>query len=386
MMKVKPSPYLKELTLLYVEDEADVRELFLTLIKRHFREVYAATNGIEGLELFQKHHIDIIISDIRMPKMDGLEMVKKIKEINPEVFVIFITAFSDSSYLKEALELGVEGYIVKPIDKNRLYQKLNFLAEILHQKREKEEYFELLKTFFDRYEDALALIKGQKIILYNQKFTDYFDCTTTLSELEEKIGKKLIEDTIVEYKTDEKIFVFEVNIKKVKEYTLLSFQDITHLQKELFLDTLTGVYTRKYFRTIFDKFLNKKLCVIFLDIDNFKKINDTYGHAVGDNVLEHIATILKSNLRNDDIIIRWGGEEFMVILNDITDTQKAVEIAQKLRSKIEQSPLGNITLTASFGVGCSYLQNRSDYDTFFKKIDAALYRAKEKGKNRVETI
>ena len=97
--KIKPNPYLKNLICLYVEDEEQIRESFTLMIKRYFKEVITAKNGQEGFEKFKKHSPDIVISDIRMPVMDGIKMVTEIKSLKPDSFVIFITAFSDLEYL-----------------------------------------------------------------------------------------------------------------------------------------------------------------------------------------------------------------------------------------------------------------------------------------------
>jgi len=129
---------------------------------------------------------------------------------------------------------------------------------------------------------------------------------------------------------------------------------------------------------------NTIFSIIIMDIDFFKKVNDKYGHKVGDNVLVKIAEILKKNTRNLDVLGRWGGEEFLIICTE-TDINKAIVIAQKIRLKIEKhnfSIAGH--LTCSFGVS-QYNKNDKNESTF-RRADKALYKAKNSGRNKVCSI
>jgi diguanylate cyclase (GGDEF)-like protein/PAS domain S-box-containing protein len=108
------------INILYVEDEANVREMLGRFISRFCENLYLAKDGEEGLALFLENRVDIVISDIKMPKMNGLDMIKEIKEHNPKQLVIFTTAHIDSEYLFNAIELQVDGYIPKPVDLDKL--------------------------------------------------------------------------------------------------------------------------------------------------------------------------------------------------------------------------------------------------------------------------
>jgi PAS domain S-box-containing protein len=112
---MKTQIQLKDISLLYVEDDDFTREDLLDFLRWEFDTVYAAKNGKEGLELFEQNNPDIVITDIRMPVMDGLEMTSHIRGLNPDAPVIITTAYSDLSYIMKAIELGVDGYILKPI-------------------------------------------------------------------------------------------------------------------------------------------------------------------------------------------------------------------------------------------------------------------------------
>jgi len=154
-------------------------------------------------------------------------------------------------------------------------------------------------------------------------------------------------------------------------------------------DPLTGLPNRRFFNRSFEHALQLKkrnhtdLSVLFLDLDNFKTINDTKGHDIGDKVLKRIAKILHNTIRETDFTSRWGGEEFIILLLD-SNANSAVSIAEKLCNAIEQDntliSLVNHKVTASLGV--TEVQENDIIDTIFKRVDGALYKAKAAGKNQ----
>ncbi len=123
--------------------------------------------------------------------------------------------------------------------------------------------------------------------------------------------------------------------------------------------------------------------VILIDVDNFKKINDTYGHRAGDTVLQILASIVSESSRTTDSCARWGGEEFIVLLPH-TRIDHAAEKAEKLRQTIEQHPFPKVEhITCSFGV-TEYIAQENAYEEIVHRADKALYRAKDGGRNKVE--
>ncbi|MEA1953621.1 MAG: response regulator [Campylobacterota bacterium] len=127
-------------TILYVEDEDGVREQLERFLKSMASEVSVAKDGDEGLKLYKENDFDIVISDINMPIMNGLEMAKEIKEIDASQHIVFTTAHSESSYFMEAIDMQVDGYILKPIDYDILETKLNTIIEIIKDRIELERY------------------------------------------------------------------------------------------------------------------------------------------------------------------------------------------------------------------------------------------------------
>ncbi len=147
-------------------------------------------------------------------------------------------------------------------------------------------------------------------------------------------------------------------------------------------DMLTGLCNRRYFHEKLSGLKTKTpVSLILIDIDNFKSINDTYGHITGDQILRQFADILQNNTRGNDVITRWGGEEFAVILPQ-TDVKEAFKIADRIRKKAEEHIFfyEKIICSITVSVGIASTKNKEDIDIeqFFKIADKALYKAKEK--------
>ncbi len=153
------------ISILYVEDEENVRAMLSRFLQRFCEKLYVAQNGEEGLELYKEYKPDIVISDIKMPKMNGLEMVQKIKEITPLQLVLLLTAHSDSEYLFEAINLNVDGYVLKPIDLDIVHDKITQLIQII----ENQKAVEALKESEEKFR-TLTQISLTGIFIYQETF------------------------------------------------------------------------------------------------------------------------------------------------------------------------------------------------------------------------
>jgi len=164
--------------------------------------------------------------------------------------------------------------------------------------------------------------------------------------------------------------------------------DLEYLKTLSFQDALTGLDNRRSFENVLSKSIEaskrykKPLSLIMFDIDNFKQINDTYGHPKGDEILKEISLLVKSNIRKSDMVARYGGEEFMILCQE-TKISQAVYLAEKIRTLIQNHKFSiDKTITCSFGV-----VEHKEYDDMPKliaRVDNLLYKAKRNGKNRVE--
>ena len=153
-------------------------------------------------------------------------------------------------------------------------------------------------------------------------------------------------------------------------------------------DSLTGIYNRRFFSEFLQNEIavseryKKTFCLIMLDIDFFKKINDNYGHDIGDKILKELVEVIKKSIRKSDLFARVGGEEFAVIAPE-TSLENAIFLAEKIRLNVEANTYSkNIKVTISLGI--SQYSSKDDHNTIFKRADNALYKAKGKGRNRVE--
>jgi len=166
------------------------------------------------------------------------------------------------------------------------------------------------------------------------------------------------------------------------------------LEKSANTDPLTNLLNRHAFDFIFQQALldaersRQPMCAVLLDIDFFKKINDKQGHQVGDHVLKEIAAISKRSLRESDVICRWGGEEFLILLKNCT-LEKATSIAENLRATIANNDFSRTTdltrtrLSITVSMGVAECRDSETEDSVFERADQALAQAKENGRNSV---
>jgi signal transduction histidine kinase len=220
--------YLKTATILYVEDDKDILDGYSRAINRYAKELYLASNGLEALEIYKEKNIDIIITDIRMPKMDGLAMLEEIDKLNPNQKVIITSAYSDSESFLKAISLHVDGYILKPVDKYLLKEKIiKFSREIalekemkiknkqLLQKEKLASMGEMITNIAHHWRQPLSLIStvagGLQVekelgVLSDEKFTKGLD--QIISKVEEL--SKTIDDFRLFMGNEDNIFLFNI--------------------------------------------------------------------------------------------------------------------------------------------------------------------------------
>jgi diguanylate cyclase (GGDEF)-like protein len=319
--------FTKTLKVLFVEDNEEARVAILALLSNFFDDIAVAKDGKEGISLFKADSFDIIISDIRMPNTNGLEMIEQIRQINNSVPVIISTAHKETDLLLESIKLGVNGYLLKPINFKQLKQVIQQICEQIYYKRKAKQYEENLEKLVKERTQELEIAKSK------------------LAEMANK-------------------------------------------------DPLTNLYNRRYFNDVADTLLSmahrqqQEFSIFMLDIDRFKLINDTYGHNAGDVVLKKLSNLLTTSIRQSDVAIRFGGEEFVVLLPN-TNIDGAVLIAKKLKEAIEniEIKIPNIDIikfTVSIGISqCDCSKNAEVIDDLVHKADEALYEAKRAGRNKI---
>jgi len=181
---------LKRLKILYIEDDDIIRTELSELLSKFFGNVYVAKDGKEALEtyLHNQDDIDVILSDINMPKLNGIEVVKTIREIDPKIPVIFATAHSDTEFLEEAIKLRVYEYIVKPIDIRSLLTMMNELANVLYQESMIEQQTKELEKYRDIIDSNNIVLKTD--VHMNITYVNDLFCQITGFNKEELIGRE----------------------------------------------------------------------------------------------------------------------------------------------------------------------------------------------------
>ena len=236
---------LKNITILYAEDEKDLREVTHQILKGFTKKQYVAQNGQEGLELFKAHEneIDLIITDVNMPVMNGLDMVKEIKKININIPIIVATAFSNKEYLLEAIDIGIDKYVLKPIDIAKLLQVMS-QSLIYHEL--KDLYTDTLTNLPNRNKlkkdlsenniDLMALLDVDEFSTINDLFGEKIG-DTILYELASKIKNYFSDNEYFVYRmeADKFAIVAKQNNKDVDEFYNLCKAFADKIEKESLL-------------------------------------------------------------------------------------------------------------------------------------------------------
>lgn len=170
-MKKIDKELFKNVRLLYVEDDEMTSEEISFFLKKYVKELYIAKNGFEGIELFSKYKPDMVITDIQMPKMNGLEMSEKIIEISPDVPIALTTAYSDSNYIMKAIELGIDKYIVKPINMQEILAVIHKSLN-LESKKQDEHYDDYIQFILDSNPTFMFILHSNEVEYANKKFLE----------------------------------------------------------------------------------------------------------------------------------------------------------------------------------------------------------------------
>jgi len=185
------------------------------------------------------------------------------------------------------------------------------------------------------------------------------------------------------------------NIQRVSDHLALAINNLLlhkRIEELSIIDELTKFYNRRYLMLKLKEEIERNyrykspVSLIMLDIDHFKKINDTYGHDVGDVILKSVSNLIRENLRKTDIPCRYGGEEFIVIL-PLTILKYAYNIGERIRIELENKEITNsngLKIKATISIGIAELKENENIDNLLKRVDDALYSAKNKGRNRTE--
>jgi len=392
--------------------------------KSDLYKVVVAKSGQEALNILLYEHIDMILLDVMMPEMDGFETAKLIlrNKKTKDIPIIFVTAKKDDDTIAECYNIGGVDYLNKPYSAVELFARVSFHLELIEQHKRLEDERNFAQNILDTQENILLVTEGVGVEKVNKSLLNYFKvsskeefikkykciCSNFLKEegcfsldLVPK-GMFWIDFLLQELKESqqivaireaesEEISFFAIDVNIFSSYYLISLTNITQLNEaskafkySAFHDNLTGIYNRQRLNMILSNKLAHHLPFAFImfDIDHFKKINDKYGHLVGDNILKELTAEVQKRVRKNDIFARWGGEEFVIMLDCVTEIELAYSIAESIRSHIDKHTFADVEeLTCSFGV--TVYQEDDSIEDITSRADKALYEAKEKGRNRV---
>lgn len=440
----------KKNIMLIVDDMELNRAVLNELFYRKYT-VMEAEDGKQALAILDtnKAEIAIVLLDIMMPVMNGLEVLAHMKEegMLQSIPVVMLTSENPGESITKAFQLGAVEAVTKPfhteIVRNRLERLMagRFSETICTlQERGAPEQFLRERTLYlleqERKKHRILAELSGEIIFHYDVSKDYmefsgkklkiFDCEECISNYstyfrdadpvysvdkvkasrlhESKDGLKSYSSVDIRLRTKEdKYEWFEVQSHVMKHYdgkqeNIVYIGKITniHRQKiekeklrlEAKTDTLTGLYNHKAAREIVKCYMEEekdRAALIFIDVDNFKKVNDHFGHSVGDEVLTNVGNILRQNFRNSDVIARIGGDEFIVFI-------KGFDSEEKLRARVVGllNAIGGMNGAKNWdckvfvSIGVAYFpENGTTYEELFERADKALYLSKDKGKNQI---
>jgi diguanylate cyclase (GGDEF)-like protein len=324
-----------------------------------------------------------------LPEDTNLKEVRRLEKIFDDIENYLALGYlkNESAILKNKLELLKEHIISKniyPILANPLNTHIDYFKDLLDSIVE------------DRFFDSIIHQPCVFNIWLTKKGKEYIDeefIFNDLRHLHQDFHNLLDSaETYGKNKKFKKLYFVILNIQNILSWMGNEFLYLNtkFIRLEMLTDPLTKALNRRAFETIIQKLLeiskitNAPITLAIADLDHFKRINDTYGHLIGDEALKHFVNIIKKNLRKSDYVFRIGGEEFLILLPN-TEINDAVEIIERIRKDLEQTPLyynnNEMRLTASFGL--AEVDKNNHINKTIKEADEKLYVAKNLGRNRV---
>ena len=415
--------------ILIVDDDEVMRMLLRQFLEGEGYAVTEAEDGPAALERLAERSYDLVILDIAMPGIDGpgvcAHICSSMVDAPP---VLMVTALDDEKSIERSYSAGAVDYIRKPLRWPVLKNRIRY---ILGARRAKQE-LELLSKNYEMILDAAANgicgvdeqgrisyinpaalkmlgcsneeVRGRRcreVFHLSLPGTDSFteECCPFFTEGREDSGARLDEARL--QRQDGTIFPVDFRSTPIRQGRrlvggVLVFQDVTERQEAAELirymanhDPLTNLPNRNYFRRRLPQAISlakryaRILCLLFIDLDRFKPINDQFGHAVGDIVLMQVAERLRHNLRTSDSVCRLGGDEFVILLESTDTVDGATLVAQKaIDSLNEPIEAGDHVCFIGASIGISvYPVDCQDAENMLRNADIAMYEAKKKGRN-----
>lgn len=448
-------------SILLVEDDRLFRKMFSTLLQEEGYRVETASCGSDGLEMLAKGQYSLVITDVVMPDISGLEILSHVRENYPTVDVILVTGNANLESVIFALKHGARDYLVKPVNPDEFKHSV---AKCIQQRRLLDEN-EDLKNMLSLLQASQAIagcMDSERLyhllvdaITREAGFTHalgFFMVDGALvlkvsKGISAKLGKILLQEitprfsppTAAEFFIDHQrlsssfvsagfteAFLIPVssarvtygmiallndpssplsdirarrkNILFLVEQSLHAFENAESFSRAkdmLFIDDVSGLYNHRYLDIALERELKRveryssHLAVLFLDVDSFKLVNDVHGHMVGSRVLAEFGALIKKSVREVDIVIRYGGDEYTAILVE-TSCVTAELVAERIRKRVEDHEFTGadgqiIRLTCSIGYACCP-DDAVSKEALLQMADKAMYVGKSSGKNCIQRV
>lgn len=434
-------PVSSKMIALNVVKDTQLAEQIDQLIESKF-ESFTVTNAKDGLAILRQQEIDFLIVDSALADDSASELIQTVHSEFPEIPSVVIVPRNDTEVAEFYMIHGASDFIYRPVNPSRVLniceraaRRNDFMISNIQFEQKVTQLGQSEKKFRELFIEHTTLLENLSSVVVeldnkgNIKFLNKTWTSLTGFPIEECIGKNLLDFIEIDelgavrfsakinsmLKFDQTSSTEEVKIrtafshllwveiklhKIVKEgktegltATIDNIHDRKKAEEKLnhlaLHDTLTGLYNRYYFDTQLSRLTllasrgEESHCLLYIDLDHFKVINDTEGHQTGDMVLREVSQILSQRLRQSDILCRVGGDEFVILLsNTLMTDAKAIggEICQQIASTHFQ--FGNNTYKISASIGLSEIDGSSTAAEYLRQADIALYVAKNKGRNQ----
>ncbi|MDH5324397.1 MAG: EAL domain-containing protein [Gammaproteobacteria bacterium] len=414
--------------ILVVDDERDARLLIRKELEAAGFGVYESPDGVSALTDITRYQPDLVLLDVKMPGMDGISVCQSIRamEAFKKIPILMLTGVDGLEYIRRAFDAGATDFINKTTNLGFVSQRIRYVLRNIEQQdalftnqRQLEEAQRVAKLGYWKFSVDISNFslseQARKILCISPTgFDNTLNGYLNLIHISDRdMMKSAIECALYEkesFSIDYRII--DVTGKKIYIHSqgevvegvdgsviaiLATVQDISERKKSeatfehmALYDGLTDLCNRSLFQNRLAHSMamahreEKLLALCFLDLDNFKQVNDTLGHAVGDELLKSVAKRLKSSMRQGDVIARLGGDEFGIVVEGLSTIDELEKIVTKLRNrlgKMHHIRGHDLLVSASIGVTL-YPLDSADKNTILANADAAMYKAKELGGNR----
>lgn len=433
--------------ILLIDDDPFARQLYGDYLEEAGFEVEKAESGEHGLELLTPGRFDVLLTDLLLPGLGGLEVLAAARQIDPDVGVLIFSALDVVDPAVRAIKGGAFDYLVKPVSAETLRFSVSRCLEYQALLRQNTD----LKSHLALSEGGARLSSvGHKEDLWPQTaqlLAAHTDCAVALVVERTEFGAPVVRASASEGAVDPRpsspldarifadldaaddpvavapppdtdwstglaIHIGEAHAALLfprpeqpfspasvraglflcssAAVALAAIGRIERAESLAYADHLTGLFNGRYLSLILDRQIDSAaraggcFSLLFMDLDHFKKVNDAHGHLVGSSVLVEVGEVIQQCVRGEDIAVRYGGDEFVVVLPH-TDSAHAFTIAERMRSAIQEHEFSvggdeSTAITASIGV-VTYPDHASDKKALIRLADAAMYKSKRAQRN-----